>query len=490
MPARTLFADCLIAGPDAPPAANVAIKLSGEGIAGVSKPGRRRPATGIPAARRLVLPALANAHDHARVARNSAMAGFDKPLETWLFRLALIPAADPWLCSAVSFGRSALGGVGALMVHYTRIQGLSDYLTEAGQVIKALRDVGLRGAFAVQCRDRNPIVYGPHDAVLASLSPPARAALERRYLKPALPPQEQVALVEAVAAAHEGGDVAVQYGPSAVQWCSDALLRLIAERSAATGRRVHMHMLETRYQRAWADREHPQGIIRYLDDIGLLSPRLSLAHCVWCRPDEYELIAKRGATIVVNMSSNLGIRSGRPPIGTMLAAGCRVAMGMDGLALDEDEDALRELRLDYALSKGTGWDEDTGMTPAAALALATVNGRFALDGSAGGRIAAGGDADLLALDLDALSDDLVEPDVPALDLLLARARKAHLRELIVRGRDVVRDGRLATLDLPALETELLARLRRDLPSTADLRAAMPQIERVFAAELRTHGGCC
>jgi len=489
MSTRTVFADWLLPQPGIAAQENVAIEIDGGRVTRISQVGRQHSVSKEARRRHLVLPPLSNAHDHARVARNSAMGGFDKPLESWLFRLALIPAADPWLCSAVSFGRSALGGVGAIMIHYTRIQGMTDFRTEVGQVVKALRDVGLRGAFAVQCRDRNPIVYGAHDAVLASLSSGARAAMEKRFLKPPLPAREQVALVEAVAGEYESDTLCVQYGPAAVQWCSDELLQLIAERSAATGRRVHMHLLETRYQRAWADKEFPQGIVRYLDEIGLLSPRLSLAHCVWARPEEYELIAERGATIVVNTSSNLAIRSGRAPIDKMLRAGCRVAMGMDGVALDEDEDALREMRLNYALNKGAGLD--AAMSPAALQAFATTNGSFALDGRmTGGKIEPGGNADILSLDLDLMSHDLVEPDVPAMELLLARAGKIHVRDLVVAGKDVVRDGGLATLDLPDLESQLLASFRRDIASTADLRTVMPELERVLSDRLATHGGCC
>ena len=60
----------------------------------------------------LVMPALANAHDHARVARLSQVGSYDVPLEAWLPYLTLIPAVDPYLASAVSFGRTARGGVG------------------------------------------------------------------------------------------------------------------------------------------------------------------------------------------------------------------------------------------------------------------------------------------------------------------------------------------------------------------------------------------
>ena len=79
----------------------------------------------------LVMPALANAHDHARVARLSQVGSYDVPLEAWLPYLTLIPAVDPYLASAVSFGRTARGGVGAVMAHYTRVQGLTDFPTEA-----------------------------------------------------------------------------------------------------------------------------------------------------------------------------------------------------------------------------------------------------------------------------------------------------------------------------------------------------------------------
>ncbi len=65
--------------------------------------------------------------------------------------------------------------------------------------------------------------------------------------------EEQIARVEAIAEAVESPTFAVQFGPNGPQWCSDALIAAIAERSRATGRRVHMHLLETRAQRAFAD---------------------------------------------------------------------------------------------------------------------------------------------------------------------------------------------------------------------------------------------
>ena len=281
----------------------------------------------------------------------------------------------------------------------------------------------------------------------------------------------------------------VQYGPQAVQWCSPDLLAAIAEASQRTGRRVHMHMLETRYQRAWADENHPDGIIRYLDSIGLLSPRLTLAHCAWARPDELELIAARGVTISVNTSSNLGLRSGIAPLAEMVRRGCRVALGLDGLALDEDDDALRELRLAHLLHGGTGFRVDVDR--AAMLTMMCRNGRRSVTNvDGGGALAAGEPADVLLLDWAALDDDRLRDDIDPRDILFARCNARHIRELIIAGKSVVRDGRVPGVDLPALRDELMARLRAGIAQSRSFVTALGELERAVATHFEAAPPCC
>jgi cytosine/adenosine deaminase-related metal-dependent hydrolase len=468
---RTVAASWLLPGAGKAATADRTIAIDGGAIATVSA----GEGNGT-----LVMPPLSNAHDHARIARLSQVGSYDVPLEAWLPYLTLLPAVDPYLSSAVSFARSARGGVGAVMAHYTRVQGLTDFPTEARAVAKAARDVGIRMALAVHCRDLNPLVYDPHEKLLADLSPEACGCVTRRFLRKPAPAAEQVAMVESVARDVEGNGVTVQYGPAGVQWCSDEMLRLIGEASARSSRRVHMHLLETKYQRHWADRAYPQGIVHYLDDIGLLNERVSFAHCIYLRPDEMELIAERGATIVVNTSSNFIVSSGLAPLGEFIKRGCRVAMGLDGLAFDEDEDALREMRLAYNVHKASGFDVRVSRDDL--MNFATANGRFAVTGDGDADIAPAAPADLLVLDWKAMSAELIEPNVPPFDLLLAKGVKQHVTDLIVAGRDVMRDGKIAGVDLPALEAELLAMLRAKYSSTADVRAAMPELK----SALRKH----
>lgn len=435
--------------------------------------------------RRLLIPALVNAHDHARPAISSFGAA-GMPLETWLPRSAFATLPDPYLAAAVSFARSARAGCGSVMVHYTRPSGRMGIVDEAREIARAAGEVGVRMAFALAVRDMNPIVYGDEEEVLSELPAEARRAIEAVFLRTAPDPRAYVDLVEDIAAEIAGPMVDVQYGPAGVQWCSRAMLEKIAARSAETGRRVHMHLLETRYQRAWADREFPAGIMPYLKEIGLLSPRATLAHCVYARPDELDLIQETGATIVTNFSSNLHVRSGLAPIAEAHRRGCGFAIGVDGLAFDEDDDAIREMRLVQAMHGG--WGLERGWSLDGFLDMTIAQGRRATGAPGSGRIAPGEAADFITLDLDVLDRDRIMP-VDPIAMLFARGNLSSVREVVVAGRAIVRDGRPTGVDLDAMQAELRRLFRADLSKTADLNAAWKPFETALAGWYRAHCGC-
>jgi cytosine/adenosine deaminase-related metal-dependent hydrolase len=435
----------------------------------------------------IVMPALVNAHDHARPMRTSSIGGFAKPLEIWLHRLAMLGPVDPYLAALAPLGRAALGGQGAVMVHCTRPIGRTDLPTEAAEVARAAGDIGVRVAFGVGMRDQNPLVYGSGDDVLSALEPADRAEIEARFLAPPLSVPEQLKLVDAVAERVQGPMVDVQYAPNGPQWCSDALWQAVAEASARTGRRITTHLFETKYQRDWADRTYPGGMIRRWKEIGLLSPRLTLAHCVHAAPDELDMIAEAGCTIVVNTSSNLALRSGIAPVADMLARGCKVALGVDGQAFDEDDDALRELRLLWSLH--AGWGFDLVIPPREALSMALENGRAAVGAPEGGRLARGSAADLMILDRAALDEDAMM-DLDPLDLLFTRAARHHVRELIVAGLTIVWDCRVVGVDLDAVHREMRDQFRSGLSTRAGFRSALPAFEEAIRRHYAPRLGCC
>ena len=471
----------LFASGDDPQAPRVDITIADGRIAAIA------PAADAAGPRRLAMPALANAHDHARPLSPTSFGAAGKPLESWLLRLAAMPSIDPYQGALAAFGRAARGGAASVMAHYTRAHGPMALIDEAREVARAAADVGLRVTLALAMRDRNPLVYGPAETVLDGLPASARAVVEAQFLAPMPGAAEQVARVEAIAAAVESPTFTVQFGPQGPQWCSDDLLRAIAQASARSGRRVHMHLLETKYQRAFADRAYPQGVMRHLADIGLLSERLTLAHCVYARPEDLDAIAEAGAIIATNPSSNLHLASGIAPIGDAFARGCRVALGLDASALDEDDDGLREMRLGHFLHGG--WGFDCAIDRASWLAGIVANGRFANGAPGSGALQVGAPADILVLDLDRLDRDAVMPVAPV-DLLFARATMAHVARLLVAGREIVRDGRLTRVDLDATQAALRESYRAKMPAKAPFLAAWDSLEAGAARFYHELAGCC
>lgn len=266
----------------------------------------------------LLTPALANAHDHGRGLRTLAFGADDQPLETWLPDLGRQPYLDPYACAVTAFTRMARSGIG-IVNHCHNTQDGRALLAEAEAVSRAARDTGVRVAFCWPFFDANPVVYGGLEPLAAHMD--AAEFEELRGREAGMRDRAtNVALMEQ-ARAFEHALFSLQFHPVAPQWVQPATLAAIAQASAQEDRRVHMHLLETRHQRAWADRQYPDGIIRHFDGIGLLSPRLTVAHGVWLRPEECTLLADRGVTVVLNLSSNLRLRSGLPPMAALRAAG-------------------------------------------------------------------------------------------------------------------------------------------------------------------------
>jgi cytosine/adenosine deaminase-related metal-dependent hydrolase len=212
--------------------------------------------------------------------------------------------------------------------------------------------------------------------------------------------------------------------------------------------------------------------VRYLRDIGFLSERLTLAHGIHARPEEIEIIAASGARIVTNFSSNMHLRSGLAPIAAAHKCGCAIAVGVDGLALDEDDDVLREMRLVQMMHGGLGFNRT--WTPAEFFSLAIANGRKATGAPGTGALVSGAPADFVTVDLDRLDRDQIMP-VDPIDLLFARGNASLLRDVVVDGRLIASEGRCAGVDLPAIERELRGIYRASAGKHSGFQRAWPQL---------------
>ena len=254
------------------------------------------------------------------------------------------PPVDPYLNTALAFARLARAGVSSVMHVHSSI--LVDQLPDhAERIARAARDVGIRLAFVVPLRDQNTMGLEEDQAMLARHDERDRELIRRTWLYPWPSPRAYVDLVRDIARRIEGPTVSVQYGPNSPQACSDALIAAIAEASAADGRRITTHLHETKQQQEWGDAKFREGFMRHYDALGLFSERFTGAHGIWLRPADVDLMAERGASVAVNMSSNFRLRSGIAPVGDYIRAGMRFAFGIDAFSIDDDDDAFRELRM-------------------------------------------------------------------------------------------------------------------------------------------------
>jgi 5-methylthioadenosine/S-adenosylhomocysteine deaminase len=400
----------------------------------------------------LLIPSLVNAHDHGYGIRTIDFGGLDDALEAWIPSLRLRPRTEPYLEALVAFSRLALTGVGATM-HCHNSLNVDRLAEEAKAVIRAATDVGIRLGLSCPLLDYDAWAYGGGPEQLRRhLSEADWTALSSSIPNYA-PIARQIEAVEQVAAENVNPMVDVQFGPIGPQWCSNALLEAIAEASSLTGRRIHMHLLESPRQRKWLDRRFPQGIVRYLDQIGFLSPRLAVAHGVQLREDELDLLAERGVQLVSNPSANLRLRSGIAPLRTMARSGPEFAIGLDGAGLGDDQDLWSELRLAYLLHGGH--DLSRSFTAARVFDAAINVGAKVLNMPAA--------MDFAVIDYAALIADSLFDDIDEANFLLTRMNAVYAKGLFVAGQEIMRNQQLRNVDFAAVRQELLAQARADLP---------------------------
>lgn len=420
---------------------------------------------------RVALPAFANAHDHGRGVPTLSAGIPDGPLEIWLARLGVEPRVQAYMNAACAFANMAEAGIGAV-VHCHNTQNGRALLAEAQGVAQAAHDVGIRVAFAVPFAGENALAYGPDSQLAKCFAHPEHfPQLGATRFKRTL--EEGLAIVDELAKL-ESRTFSVQYGPVGPQWVDRKTLETISARSQSTGRRVHMHFFETRLQREWADAHFPEGIVTYFDRIGLLSPRLTLAHCCWLREHELDLLAQRGVLVSCNTSSNFRLSSGFPPITGLLQRNMTFGIGLDGMSLEDDEDILRETRLlrgvAQSLRPGVDGLADKGQFLPQCYDALLRGGREAVVGKDGGGVVQeGAPADFVIVRTDRIMRHKV-PDAALPELLLTRLTRQDVDTLVVDGKTVVKNGHCTGVSKPELEHtldelvgEALARISADKP---------------------------
>ena len=408
---------------------------------------------------RLVMPGLANAHDHGRGAGTFDRGIVDGVLESW--RLESLGLAQPdWYWQAQYHGLQVLRSGGTTLVHHHMpAAGSAGGLLEgAGAALRAYKDLGLRVCFALGVWDQHRLVYGDEQAFLAGLPAPLASEIRPRLGAP-IGLDETVAVARELAQEARGSRVQVYLGPMGPQWGSEQLFRGLARAAEALDTGLHMHLLETPYQRAWAERELGRPTVEALDEWGVVGERLTCAHAVWLSDPEMDILARRGACVSHNPTSNLRLRSGIARVPAMLAHGLTVGLGLDGMGLPR-QDLFGEMRLALELGRPPGY-EAPALDERTVWRMATQHGtRAALGRDDLGVLEAGRPADLLVLDGQALFGPLTAVQRDPVEYTLWRARPDQVETVVVGGETLVERGRPTRVDPDEVARQLNAELER------------------------------
>ena len=384
----------------------------------------------------LVTPGFVNTHSHSygELCRHS---GAELPLEPWMNHAlagTLNRATDE---IAVS---SAVHAIEAVRTGTTTVvDHIGGDIASLIAVTDAYAAVGIRSRIAPMIGDlRLPSTVGIAEwpTTAGADSPMFDTRTARELIAATLALRESV----------RGGLLTdVLLGPSAPQRVSPEMWQALAEQRAGSDLRVHTHLLETRLQAA-LPAPGGAGWVAYLDSLGLLDEGFSAAHGVWLGPDDIELLAHRGVTLVHNPQSNLQLGSGIAELTRWRRTGVRVALGTDSVNCGGSMDMLNSMRLAALLHRPGNADPDTWETPASVLRMATEAGARAL-GIPAGRIEVSALADLAIFEMRGSVWATSQDPIAALVL---DSYDHRARSVVIGGAVVLENDQVLGVDEPAL----------------------------------------
>ncbi|MBI4525224.1 MAG: amidohydrolase [Deltaproteobacteria bacterium] len=431
----------------------------------------------INAERLIAIPGLINAHCHSPA--NLVRGLFaSRPLEIWraYYRASLRDMTEEdFYASALLGGMEMLkSGATTVLDHFFGNQTCR--FMGAGAAIQAMRDLGLRHVVSLTLSDRKYEETIP----LGETSPDLRSEVERMSQSETRETRAWLDDCEAfIAEFHDPEKLTTCCpGPSAVQRCSDELLRGAAEISKKGNLPIHIHLAESKSQKVMGEKLYGESLLGHLESLGVLGPNVSLAHGIWIDRQDIARIADSGATLVHNPASNLRLGSGLAPVTQLLALGGHVALGTDGAASNDGQNMFDAIRLAALIHNPGTVDFRQWVTPAQALKMGTGAGARAF-GLACGTLAPGQLADFVLLRRDTAA---FTPLNDVTNQLVLCENGSSVDTVIVSGEIVVEGGRIARMDEQEIlhlanraRERLNPSIRRELAAAQSMEAALAEM---------------
>ena len=376
----------------------------------------------------VVTPGLVNTHHHLYQTLTRAVpGGQDALLFGWLKTLYPIWARfgpeEMFVSAQAGLAELALSGCTMTSDHlylYPNGARLDDTIAAAAEV--GLRFHPTRGAMSI-------------GESAGGLPPDALVEPEAAIL------DDMIRVVDAFHDPRPGAMVRVGLAPCSPFSVSRELMRDTAILARDKGVMLHTHLAENDEDIAYSLARFGCRPGQYAEDLGWTGADVWHAHCVKLDRSEIELFARSRTGIAHCPCSNCRLGSGIAPVRAMRDAGVKVGLGVDGSASNDAGNLIAEARMAMRLQRvARGAD---AMSAREALEIATLGGARVLGRDDLGSLEVGKRADLAIWDMTGIEAAGNWDPVAALVL----CGPTRVRDLIVEGRQVVRDGRMVTLDL-------------------------------------------
>ncbi len=383
----------------------------------------------------VVTPGLVNTHHHLYQTLTRAVpGGQDALLFGWLQTLypiwARMGPEEMFVSAQIGLAELALSGCTMSSDHL--------YLYPNGvrleDTIEAAKTVGIRFH-----PTRGSMSIGESDG---GLPPDSLVEREADILT------DSIRVIDAFHDPNPGAMVRIGLAPCSPFSVSRELMRDSALLARDKGVMLHTHLAENDEDIAYSLEKFGCRPGQYAEDLGWTGADVWHAHCVKLDAGEINLFARSKTGVAHCPCSNCRLGSGIAPVRQMRDAGINVALGVDGSASNDAGHLLSEARQALLLQRvANGAD---AMSARETLEIATLGGAQVLGRDDLGSLEPGKRADLAIWDMSGLAAAGNWDPVAALVL----CGPFQVRDLIVEGRRIVRDGHLTGLDLgKAIETQ-------------------------------------
>lgn len=208
---------------------------------------------------------------------------------------------------------------------------------------------------------------------------------------------------------------------------------------------MHVHAADSQGEVDVSRERYGVSPIGRLAEAGALDEHTLAVHAVRVDDADLDQLAASGATVVHNPSANAFLGGGIMPLTAMLDRGIPVALGTDAGGANSRQSLFEEMRMAALLAKATQRDGSV-ITASTVLELGTVAGGRALRMPVG-RLAAGYKADVVAIDLSALS---LRPRRTVTQNIIYSMLPEAVARVMVGGTVLVEQGEVLSVDTAAI----------------------------------------